>query len=147
MVDREQPRQDHGAGEGEGALETAIAKPPPKGLVFEYGRHRRSDLIRILGIHLNCGITRHLGEGRPVRGYDRRATGHGLYDRQSEPFGQRGEDKDSFDVRVFDDIEATTKNITVTDYDSFDAHPELILYEGWYDLESRTVQLEVKKTA
>ena len=60
---------------------------------------------------------------------------------------RRGESKDAFDVRVFDDIDAATKKIKIVDYTSFDAHPELILYEGWFDNELRTVQLEEKKTA
>lgn len=59
---------------------------------------------------------------------------------------QRGEGKDAFDVRVFDDIEAATKKIKIEDYDSFDAHPELILYEGWFDKEAIQVQLEEKRT-
>ncbi len=59
---------------------------------------------------------------------------------------RRGESKDAFDVRVFDDIEAATKKIKIEDYDSFDAHPELILYEGWFDKAAIQVQLEVKKT-
>jgi hypothetical protein len=60
---------------------------------------------------------------------------------------RRQESKNAFDVRVFDDLEATTKKVKVKDYTTLDGHPELILYEGWYDLESRTVQLEVKRTA
>ncbi len=60
---------------------------------------------------------------------------------------RRQESKNAFDVRVFDDLEAATKKIKVQDYTTLDEHPELILYEGWYDLESRTVQLEVKRTA
>ena len=59
---------------------------------------------------------------------------------------QRQESKNAFDVRVFDDLEAATKKVKVQDYTTLDGHPELILYEGWYDLESRQVQLEVKKT-
>ncbi len=60
---------------------------------------------------------------------------------------RRGESKNAFDVRVFDDVETATKKIKIEDYTSFDAHPELILYEGWFDVELRTVQLEEKNTA
>lgn len=59
---------------------------------------------------------------------------------------QRGESKNAFDVRVFDDVESATKNIKIEDYDSFDAHPELILYEGWFNKESIQVELEVKRS-
>ena len=59
----------------------------------------------------------------------------------------RQESKNAFDVRVFDDIEAATKKVKVYDYTTLDDHQELILFEGWFDLESRQVQLEQKKTA
>lgn len=59
---------------------------------------------------------------------------------------QRGESKSALDVRVFDDVEAATKNIKIENYDSFDAHPELILYEGWFDKEFIQVELEVKRS-
>jgi len=60
---------------------------------------------------------------------------------------QRQESKNAFDVRVFDDVEAATKNIKIKNYDSFDEHPELILFEGWFDNDLRQVQIEEKKTA
>jgi hypothetical protein len=60
---------------------------------------------------------------------------------------RRQESKDAFDVRVFDDVEAAASKVKVKDYTTLDEHPELILYEGWFDLESRQLQLEEKKTA
>lgn len=60
---------------------------------------------------------------------------------------RRQESKNAFDIRVFDDLEAATKKVKVHDYTTLDEHPELILFEGWFDLDSRQVQLEVKKTA
>jgi len=60
---------------------------------------------------------------------------------------QRQESKDAFDVRIFDDVETATKKIKVQDYTTLDEHPELILFEGWFDREARQVQLEEKKTA
>lgn len=60
---------------------------------------------------------------------------------------QRQENKNTFDIRVYDETETATKKIKVHDYTSFDEHPDLILYEGWFDKESRQVQLEEKKTA
>jgi hypothetical protein len=35
--------------------------------------------------------------------------------------------------------------VTVKDYTSLDGHPELILYEGWFDKKSMKVQIEEKK--
>ena len=59
---------------------------------------------------------------------------------------RRQESKSAFDVRVFDDVEAATKNIQIVDYTSLDEHPELILAEGWFDKDARQVQLEEKRT-
>jgi hypothetical protein len=42
-------------------------------------------------------------------------------------------EKDSFEVRVFDPAQAASQKIAVKDYDSLTEHPELILYEGWFD--------------
>ncbi len=50
--------------------------------------------------------------------------------------------KDAFEVRVFDGVQAASKKITVKDYNSLTEHPELILYEGWYD---KSAQAEIKK--
>jgi hypothetical protein len=58
----------------------------------------------------------------------------------------RGGGKDCWDVRVFDEVKATQGNVAVKDYTSLDEHPELILYEGWFDKKSMKVQVEEKKT-
>ncbi len=42
-------------------------------------------------------------------------------------------DKDISEVRVFDASQAASRNIRVKDYHSLTDHPELILYEGWYN--------------
>jgi hypothetical protein len=55
---------------------------------------------------------------------------------------QRPEEKKRFDVRVFDKAQATANKVTVKDYTSLDEHPDLILYEGWFDKESQKTQLE-----
>ncbi|MBI2860783.1 MAG: hypothetical protein HYX91_04670 [Chloroflexi bacterium] len=51
----------------------------------------------------------------------------------------------SFDIRVFDEIEADSKRVKVKDYLSLEGHPELVLYEGWYDKDAMTVHLEEKR--
>jgi len=50
--------------------------------------------------------------------------------------------KDTFDVRVFDGIQAASQKIDVKDYNSLAEHPELILYEGWFN---KKWEAEIKK--
>jgi len=59
----------------------------------------------------------------------------------------RPESKDAFDVRIFDEAQAVAKKVAIKDYTSLDEHPDLILYHGWFDKKSGTVQIEEKKTA
>jgi hypothetical protein len=47
-------------------------------------------------------------------------------------------EKDTFEVRVFDKDHATSLKIAVKDYHSLTEHPELILYEGWYNKMAQT---------
>ena len=47
-------------------------------------------------------------------------------------------EKDTFDVRVFDKDHAASLKIAVKDYNSLTEHPELILYEGWYNKMAQT---------
>jgi len=42
-------------------------------------------------------------------------------------------EKDIFEVRVFSAAQAASKNVVVKDYNSLSEHPELILYEGWFN--------------
>ena len=44
--------------------------------------------------------------------------------------------KHRYNVRVFDQAQAAAMGISVVDYSSLDKHPELILFEGWYDRRS-----------
>ncbi len=60
---------------------------------------------------------------------------------------QREGIKGAFDFRVFDPVMAKQKKVAVTDYPSLDAHPELILYEGWYDKTSNKVECHEKMRA
>ena len=50
--------------------------------------------------------------------------------------------KDTFEVRVFDGAQASARDVSVKDYNSLDEHPELILYEGWYN---KSAQAEIRK--
>ncbi len=48
-------------------------------------------------------------------------------------------------IRVFDNSEATAKKVQVKDFTFLDEHPDLMLYEGWFDEGSKQVKLEEKK--
>jgi len=56
----------------------------------------------------------------------------------------KGEDKDSFEIRVFDQSKVSEKGIKVRDYNTFDEHPEMILYEGWFN--KRTFEAKIQAT-
>jgi hypothetical protein len=55
---------------------------------------------------------------------------------------RRQQEKYRYDVRVFDEAQAAAKKVRVGDYTSLDEHPELILFEGWYDKKSMAVNVE-----
>jgi len=53
----------------------------------------------------------------------------------------RGE-KNNFDVRVFDASQVAATGVRVKDYTSFDEHPELVLFNGWYDKKTMAMHME-----
>lgn len=53
-------------------------------------------------------------------------------------------EKDTFEVRVFDPAQAASQKITVQDYNSLTEHPELFLYEGWFN-ENREAKMKKKQ--
>ncbi len=57
----------------------------------------------------------------------------------------RQNSKNAFDFRVFDEVKVAEKDVKVHDYTSFDQHPELVLFQGWYDKESWKVEIEGRK--
>jgi len=56
-----------------------------------------------------------------------------------------GRGKKAFDVRVFDEAQVAQKKARIEDWTTLDQHPDLILYEGWFDRESMRVEVEEKK--
>ncbi len=56
-----------------------------------------------------------------------------------------GGDKDLFEVRVFDASQAADKGIKVRDYHTFDEHPEMILYEGWFNKRTFESKIQAKE--
>jgi hypothetical protein len=59
----------------------------------------------------------------------------------------RSDGKDRFDFRVFDETQVAGTKVIVKDYNSLNEHPDLILYQGWFDKKSMKVQIEEKKPA
>jgi len=55
--------------------------------------------------------------------------------------------KKAFDVRVFDEAQVAQKKVKIKDWATFDEHPDLILYEGWFDKQSMQAELEEIKIA
>jgi hypothetical protein len=51
----------------------------------------------------------------------------------------------AFDCRIFDESEVEARRLQIKDYTALDEHPDLILYEGWFDEEAKRVELEEKK--
>jgi hypothetical protein len=59
--------------------------------------------------------------------------------------GSRPGEEKAFNIRIFDESEAGAKKIQVKDYDSLNEHPDLIIYEGWFNEAAKQVELEEKK--
>ena len=47
--------------------------------------------------------------------------------------------KDCFDFRVFDTATAHAKGVKVQNYSSLEGHPDMVLFDGWHDKNSRQV--------
>ena len=48
------------------------------------------------------------------------------------------------DIRIFNPARAVADNVTVRNYTSLDAHPDLILYEGWFHSKTHKMQITEK---
>ena len=51
------------------------------------------------------------------------------------------------DLRIFHPEEVAREGVSVRDYASLDAHPQLILFEGWMDQTSRQFQIQFLRKA
>jgi hypothetical protein len=52
-----------------------------------------------------------------------------------------GEEKSVFLVRVFDDRAVSSQGVRVTDYNSFNERPDLVLFDGWFNKKTHTAQV------
>jgi hypothetical protein len=59
--------------------------------------------------------------------------------------GKKPNAKKAFNIRIFDESEASAKKVRVNNFTSLDDRPDLIIYEGWFDEEAKQVKLEEKK--
>lgn len=62
-----------------------------------------------------------------------------IVERQQEQEGK------VYDIRIFDPYKVGTQGMKITDYHSFDAHPELVLFEGWFDKKTRKLGIEKRQ--
>jgi hypothetical protein len=54
----------------------------------------------------------------------------------------RENSKNIFDVRIFSSATIAQHGVKVRDFTSLDNHMDLVIFTGWYDKETRNVQLE-----
>jgi hypothetical protein len=52
------------------------------------------------------------------------------------------EKEKAFYCRVFDEVKATKVGVKVKDWNSLDEHPDLILWEGYFDKETHATRTE-----
>ena len=58
---------------------------------------------------------------------------------------REGESPSSYHFRLYEDGKVAGKGVIVKDFNSFDAHPDLVLFQGWFDKKSMEVHMEKKK--
>ena len=56
----------------------------------------------------------------------------------------REENRDIKDIRLFNPDKADAADVSVRNFTSLDAHPELIVYEGWFDSKTHKMELAAK---
>ena len=54
-------------------------------------------------------------------------------------------EKDTFEVRVFNEAQAGSQKVAIKDYNSLTEHPELILYEGWFNKKMWQANIEKRQ--
>lgn len=56
-------------------------------------------------------------------------------------------EKGCFFFKIFDANKAYAKGIKIRDFNSFETHPELVLYAGWFNKNTHAVKIEAGKQA
>ena len=57
---------------------------------------------------------------------------------------RREENHDIKDIRIFSPTAANAEGMKIRNYHSLDAHPDLVLYEGWLNTKTHQLELIVK---
>lgn len=55
--------------------------------------------------------------------------------------------KDVKDIRIYDPSKTAVQRVSVKNYTTLEAHPELILYEGWFSKKNRKFEIKEKTPA
>ncbi len=55
---------------------------------------------------------------------------------------QRENSKSAFDIRIFSSETVAQHGVKVRDYASLDNHMDLVIFAGWYDKGTQSIQLE-----
>lgn len=50
-----------------------------------------------------------------------------------------------FFVRVFDPKSAAARAVKIRNYNSFDEHPDLMLFEGWFNQKTKEIRIQPKQ--
>jgi hypothetical protein len=53
-----------------------------------------------------------------------------------------GQAKGDLSVRVFDERDVSSKKVQVRDYNSLNEHPELILFDGWFNKKTHVAKIK-----
>ena len=54
----------------------------------------------------------------------------------------KADEKDGFEIRIFNPEDAVRKGAVISNFKALDAHPELILFTGWYKKNADLVKIE-----
>jgi hypothetical protein len=54
----------------------------------------------------------------------------------------KADEKDAFEIRIFNPEDAVRKGVAITNFNALDAHPDMILFTGWYKKNTDLVHIE-----
>ena len=54
----------------------------------------------------------------------------------------KADEKDAFEIRIFNPEDAVRKGVAITNFNALDAHPDMILFTGWYKKNTDLVKIE-----
>lgn len=55
---------------------------------------------------------------------------------------KRASTPNSYDMRIYDEFETETKGVKITDYAFLDDHPDLVQFAGWFDPQTKKVEIK-----